>query len=89
MQTALDADRDGGATLKLLADVTGDYTINGTQDTGLDLNGHSIKGTVTVKGIKGDYITTTLSNTKTRPQPALIRSLLAMVRNSPGRNILP
>ena len=64
LQTALDADRDGGATLKLLADVTGDYTIDGTQDTGLDLNGHSIKGTVTVKGIKGDYITTTLSNTQ-------------------------
>uniref|UniRef100_UPI003FEF83E5 MBG domain-containing protein n=1 Tax=Gemmiger formicilis TaxID=745368 RepID=UPI003FEF83E5 len=64
LQTALDADRDGGATLKLLADVTGDYTIDGTQDTGLNLNGHSIKGTVTVKGIKGDYITTTLSNTK-------------------------
>lgn len=64
LQTALDADRDGGSTLYLLADVTGDYTIDGTQDTGLDLNGHSIKGTVTVKGIKGDYITTTLSNTK-------------------------
>ena len=64
LQTALDADRDGGATLQLLADVTGDYTINGTQDTGLDLNGHSIKGTVTVKGIRGDYITTTLNNTK-------------------------
>lgn len=64
LQTALDADRDGGAPLKLLADVTGDYTINGTQDTGLDLNGHSIKGTVTVKGIKGDFITTTLSNTQ-------------------------
>ena len=64
LQTALDADRDGGATLKLLADVTGDYTIDGTQDTGLDLNGHSITGTVTVKGIKGDYITTTLSNTQ-------------------------
>ncbi len=64
LQTALDADRDGGATLQLLADVTGDYTIDGTQDTGLDLNGHSIKGTVTVKGIKGDFITTTLSNTK-------------------------
>ncbi len=64
LQTALDADRDGGATLKLLADVTGDYTINGTQDTGLDLNGHSIKGTVTVKGIKGGFITTTLSNTQ-------------------------
>ena len=64
LQTAIDADRDGGAKFKLLADVTGDYTINGTQDTGLDLNGHSIKGTVTVKGTKGDFITTTLSNTK-------------------------
>ena len=64
LQTALDADRDGGAEFKLLTDVTGDYTIDGTQDTALDLNGHSIKGTVTVKGIKGDYITTTLSNTQ-------------------------
>ena len=63
LQTALDADRDGGATLKLLADVTGDYTINGTQDTGLDLNGHSIKGTVTVKTATGNN-TTTFSNTK-------------------------
>ena len=62
LQTALDADRDGGATLWLLADVTGDYTINGTQDTGLDLNGHSIKGTVTVKAAAGSN-TTTLSNT--------------------------
>ena len=64
LQTALDADRDGGAELTLLADVTGEYTIDGTQDTGLDLNGHSIKGTVRVKGIKGDFITTTLSNTQ-------------------------
>lgn len=63
LQTAIDADRDGGATLKLLADVTGDYTINGTQDTGLDLNDHSIKGTVTVKAAAGSN-TTTLSNTK-------------------------
>lgn len=63
LQTALDADRDGGATLKLLADVTGDYTINGTQDTGLDLNGHFIKGTVTVKAAAGSN-TTTLSNTQ-------------------------
>ena len=60
LQTALDADRDGGAILYLLADVTGDYTIDGTQDTGLNLNGHSIKGTVTVKGT----LTTTLSNTE-------------------------
>ena len=64
LQTAIDADRDSGATLELLTDVTGDYTIDGTQNTGLDLNGHSIKGTVTVKGIRGDYITTTLNNTK-------------------------
>lgn len=35
LQTALDADRDGGATLKLLADVTDDYIIDGTQDTDL------------------------------------------------------
>ena len=63
LQTALDADRDGGATLQLLADVTGDYTIGGTKDTGLDLNGHSIKGTVTVKAAAGSN-TTTLSNTK-------------------------
>ena len=63
LQTALDADRDGGATLKLLADVTGDYTIDGTQDTGLNLNGHSIKGTVTVKAAAGSN-TTTLSNTE-------------------------
>ena len=64
LQTAIDADRDGGAEFKLLADVTGDYTINGTQNTALDLNGHRINGTVTVKGIKGDLITTTLSNTQ-------------------------
>ena len=63
LQTALDADRDGGAELTLLADVTGDYTIDGTRDTGLDLNGHSIKGTVTVKAAAGRN-TTTLSNTK-------------------------
>ena len=63
LQTALDADRDGGAEFKLLADVTGDYTINGTQDTGLNLQGHSIKGTVTVKAAAGSN-TTTLSNTK-------------------------
>ena len=63
LQTALDADRDGGATLQLLADVTGNYTIDGTRDTGLDLNGHSIKGTVTVKAAAGSN-TTTFSNTQ-------------------------
>ncbi len=64
LQTAIDADRAGGSEFTLLTDVTGDYTIDGTQETGLNLNGHSIKGTVTVKGIKGDFITTTLSNTQ-------------------------
>lgn len=64
LQTAIDADRNGGAEFKLLTNVTGDYTIDGTQNTALDLKGHSIKGTVTVKGIKGDKITTTLSNTE-------------------------
>ena len=63
LQTAIDADRDGGAEFKLLADVTGDYTINGTQDTGLNLQGHSIKGTVTVKAATGNN-TTTFSNTQ-------------------------
>ena len=63
LQTALDADRDGGAELTLLTDVTGDYTIDGTQDTGLNLNGHSIKGTVTVKAAAGSN-TTTFSNTQ-------------------------
>ena len=63
LQTALDADRAGGATLRLLADVTGNYTIDGTRDTGLDLNGHSIKGTVTVKAAAGSN-TTTFSNTQ-------------------------
>ena len=63
LQTAIDAGRDGGATLYLLTDVTGDYTIDGTQDTGLNLNGHSIKGTVTVKAAVGNN-TTTLSNTE-------------------------
>ena len=62
LQTALDADRDGGSTLSLLTDVTGDYTIDGTRDTGMDLNGHSIHGTVTVKAATGN--STTLSNTK-------------------------
>lgn len=63
LQTALDADRDGGAEFKLLTDVTGDYTIDGTRDTGLDLNGHSIKGAVTVKAATGNN-TTTFSNTQ-------------------------
>ena len=62
LQTAIDVDRDGGSVLQLLADVAGDYTIDGTQDTGLDLSGYHINGTLYVKGTKGDFITTTLSN---------------------------
>ena len=81
LQTALDADRDGGATLQLLTDVTGDYTINGTQDTGLDLNGHSIKGTVTVKAATGNN-TTTFSNT----QNTTTASIDAVVAHS-GANL--
>ena len=50
LQTAIDADRDGGAEFKLLADVNGEYTINGTQNTALNLNGHSIKGKLIVTG---------------------------------------
>ena len=65
LQTALDADRDGGAELTLLTDVTGDYTIDGTQDTGIDLNGYSIHGTVDVKAVaEGTNNTTTFSNSK-------------------------
>ena len=75
MQTALDADRDGGAKLTLLADVTGNYTIDGTQDTGLELNGHSIKGTVTVKAAAGSN-TTTFSN-KQNPTTASIDKVVA------------
>ena len=64
LQTALDADRNGGSVVRLLTDVSGNYTIDGSTDTGLDLNGHSIHGTIYVGGTKGDMITTTLSNTK-------------------------
>ena len=69
LQTAIDADRDGGTTLQLLADVTGDYTIDGTRDTRLDLNGHRIKGTVTVKAAVGNIPPLSATH-KTPPQPA-------------------
>ena len=55
LQTALDADRQGNAAFRLLEDVTGEYTINGSQITALTLNGHSINGTVTITG--GTYET--------------------------------
>lgn len=46
LQTALDSDRVGGSVVRLLADVSGEYTINGATCTGIDLNGYSINGTV-------------------------------------------
>ena len=61
LQTALDTQRDGSSTLRLLADVSGEYTIDGTTCTGLDLNGYSINGTVYVTGGERD---TTFSNSK-------------------------
>ncbi len=62
LQTALDADRQGSSVVRLLATVTGDYTINGSTDTGLDLNGCSINGTVAVTGKGGKE--TAFSNSK-------------------------
>ena len=60
LQTALDSDRRGGSTVRLLDDVSGDYTVDGTTYTGLDLNGYSINGTVYVTGDGGKD--TTFSN---------------------------
>ena len=62
LQDALDADRNGGSVVRLLADVSGDYTIDGSTYTGLDLNGYSIKGTVSVTGNGGKE--TAFSNSK-------------------------
>ncbi len=62
LQDALDADRQGSSVVCLLATVTGDYTINGSTDTGLDLNGCSINGTVAVTGKGGKE--TAFSNSK-------------------------
>ena len=50
LQDALDADRDGGSVLRLLTDVSGDYTIDGTKNTGISLGSYAIKGTVYVTG---------------------------------------
>ena len=61
LQTALDAQGDGSSTLRLLADVSGEYTINGATCTGIDLNGYSINGTVYVTAGGED---TTFSNSK-------------------------
>lgn len=61
LQTALDSDRVGGSVVRLLADVSGEYTIDGTTCTGIDLNGYSINGTVYVTAGGED---TTFSNSK-------------------------
>ena len=61
LQTALDSDRVGGSVVRLLADVSGEYTIDGTTCTGLDLSGYSINGTVYVTAGGED---TTFSNSK-------------------------
>lgn len=61
LQTALDSDRVGGSVVRLLADVLGEYTINGATCTGIDLNGYSINGTVYVTAGGED---TTFSNSK-------------------------
>lgn len=61
LQTALDSDRVGGSVVRLLDNVSGEYTIDGTTCTGLDLNGYSINGTVYVTGGGKD---TTFSNSK-------------------------
>ena len=61
LQTALDSDRVGGSVVRLLADVSGEYTINGATCTGIDLNGYSINGTVYVTAGGED---TTFSNSK-------------------------
>ena len=62
LQTALDSDRLGGSVVRRLADVSGDYTIDGTQVTGLDLNGYSINGTVYVKASVSGHDSTSFTN---------------------------
>ena len=64
LQDALDSDRAGGSVLRLLADVTGEYTIDGTKTTGMDLNGHTIHGTVYAKAVEDEFFTTTFSNSE-------------------------
>ena len=59
LQTALDSDRVGSSVVRLLADVSGDYTISGTTYTGLALGddpkaNYFINGTVYVTGGGGE-----------------------------------
>ena len=64
LQTAIDADRDGGAEFKLLADVTGNYTIDGTQDTGISLGDYVIDGTVTIKAATDKHNSVSFSSNR-------------------------
>ena len=57
LQTALNADRDGSFVVRLLADVSGDYTIDSSVYTGLNLNRHSLNGKVTLTGKNGGEVT--------------------------------
>ena len=62
LQAALDADRVGSSVVGLLTDVSGEYTIDGSTDTGIDLSGHSLNGTVYVTGVGEEE--TAFSNSK-------------------------
>ncbi len=64
LQDALDATRDGGSTLRLLANVTGDYTIDGTQTTGISLGDYVIDGTVTIKAATDKYNSVSFSSNR-------------------------
>ncbi len=83
LQDALDSDRAGGSVLRLLADVTGDYTIDGTKTTGMDLNGHTIHGTVYAKAVEDEFLTTSFSNSEsTGSIETVIASAGAKLANS-------
>ena len=56
LQDALDADRSKSDVVRLLTNVSGEYTIDGSVYTGLDLNRHSLNGTVTLTGEKGSEV---------------------------------
>ncbi len=57
LQTAIDADRTDSDVLRLLTDVSGDYTIDVKVYTGLNLNRHSLNGKVTLTGKNGGEVT--------------------------------
>ena len=89
LQTALDADRYGGATLKLLANVTGDYTIDGTRDTGLRPERPLHQGYGDGQGGYRQQHHHLEQHEKHDHSSALIMSLPTRVQNLPGRVSLP